>query len=146
MHPDDTRAARGYIAPMHRLRTSEEGSGGPVRRPLALRPRIRRVIGPAIVATGLACALGACGSANDLNKEGTKIAARNVTLKMFSSDGPTADTTYFETQVAQRTHGQLRVVMESGYSNSNQANERRLAVALREQGADGLHPLAGMGA
>ena len=110
----------------------ENLAGQPLRRPFALRRRIRRAFGTAIVATGLACALAACGSANDLNKEGTKIAARKVTLTMFSSEGPTTDTTYFDAQVAQRTHGQLRVVMEAGYSNANQANERRLAAALRE--------------
>jgi TRAP-type C4-dicarboxylate transport system substrate-binding protein len=89
----------------------------------------------AIVVAGAAavCVLGGCGSAGGINKEGAKIAPRQITLTMESPDGPTPDTTYFLNQVLDRTHGQLRVIVDPvRYSSADPANELRLAVALRE--------------
>jgi C4-dicarboxylate-binding protein DctP len=86
-----------------------------------------------VAGAAAACALSGCGSERGLNKEGTKIAPRQITLTMESPDGPTPDTTYFLNQVSNRTHGQLRVIVDPvRYSSADPANELRLAVALRK--------------
>lgn len=91
------------------------------------RAAVRFVCG----ALTIACLFAGCAGAN-LTKEGTRAASETVTLDMQTPDAPLSDADYFVDQVAERTHGQLRVLIVNDYTSINPENELRLAVALRK--------------
>ncbi len=98
--------------------------------------RTARVRCAILAAAALACLLGGCGTAATVNKEGAKIAAGTITLRMETPDAPQADADYFVEQVLARTHGQLHIVVADDYPSADPNNELRLAEALREGSAE----------
>jgi TRAP-type C4-dicarboxylate transport system substrate-binding protein len=94
---------------------------------------MNRTLRQPLTAVALAALLGlaACGNTARIDQAGT-VSHPVTVIKLQDPDGADPYSAYFAQDVARRSHGTLRVVLDFGsYRNSNLGNEARLVAALR---------------
>jgi TRAP-type C4-dicarboxylate transport system substrate-binding protein len=79
----------------------------------------------------LAVAVAGCSGASHQTKAGVGV-ARSLSLTMQTPDGEDLDAAFFAAEVARRTHGRIRIVIDGDtYTSADPDNELRLVRALR---------------